>query len=43
MPEPDRRQPPIREGHAPMPWWGWVLIACLLIYAFVLGPFDWLS
>jgi len=41
MSDDDRAR--IREGDARMPWWGWVLVTCLLIYAFVLGPFDWFS
>lgn len=35
--------PPIKEGEGGFPWWIWVFIAAWLVYAFLIGPFDWLS
>lgn len=39
----ERKDPPIREGHGRLPWWIWAAIAVWLVYAFLLGPFDWFS
>ncbi len=41
-PQSRNREPiQIREGHGRLPWWGWVLIVLALIYAFLIGPFNW--
>jgi len=31
----------LREGEGKLPWWAWVAVAVWLVYAFLLGPFDW--
>lgn len=44
MSEPSQSEPvEIHEGQAPLPWWGWGLIALSLVYAFLIGPFNWLA
>ncbi len=42
MSEPTDQKPlEIDERHESLPWWGWALIALALIYAFLIGPFNW--
>ncbi len=33
----------IEEGHGRLPWWGWLLVAACLIYAFFIAPFNWFA
>ncbi len=41
---PSSRDPKaIREGDGGLPWWVWVAIAIWLVYALVIGPFNWLA